>query len=333
MVSMNPSPGTAAFAAFATSADGLIVAGSGGIASLSQTHAVRWTAAGLQDLGTLASGSFSFARGISADGTVVVGTSTSSGSSVYRAFRWTAATGMVDLGVLQGGTAAYASSVSDDGSVVVGYCSVPSGDVAFRWTLSGGMVSLGALPGDAGSYAHRVSGDGMSVVGVSVPASGESHPFLWTAAGGMVDLNTLLPTLGSDLSGWTLTAAYGISADGRTIAGTGDHNGTTEAWVATLTGDFLPGACCLGATCRAVTSNVCAGAGGTFAGHVACNALGNSTAPCCRTDYNHVGGLTVGDIFDFLNDWFAGNPTADFNGCGLAVQDIFDFLNAWFAGC
>jgi hypothetical protein len=29
-----------------------------------------------------------------------------------------------------------------------------------------------------------------------------------------------------------------------------------------------------------------------------------------------------------------GNPCpADFNGGGLSVQDIFDFLNAWFAGC
>jgi hypothetical protein len=29
----------------------------------------------------------------------------------------------------------------------------------------------------------------------------------------------------------------------------------------------------------------------------------------------------------------AGSPAADMNGGGLSVQDIFDFLNAWFAGC
>jgi hypothetical protein len=54
----------------------------------------------------------------------------------------------------------------------------------------------------------------------------------------------------------------------------------------------------------------------------------------CAPDFNGVGGLTVQDIFDFLNAWFAGLPSADFNHVGgLTVQDIFDFLNAWFAGC
>ncbi len=54
--------------------------------------------------------------------------------------------------------------------------------------------------------------------------------------------------------------------------------------------------------------------------------------PPCRADFNG-GGLSVQDIFDFLNAWFAGDPAADWNGGGLSVQDIFDFLNAWFAGC
>ncbi|HMN42004.1 MAG TPA: GC-type dockerin domain-anchored protein [Phycisphaerales bacterium] len=53
----------------------------------------------------------------------------------------------------------------------------------------------------------------------------------------------------------------------------------------------------------------------------------------CAGDFNCSGTLSVQDIFDFLNAWFAADPRADFNGGGLAVQDIFDFLNAWFAGC
>ncbi len=54
----------------------------------------------------------------------------------------------------------------------------------------------------------------------------------------------------------------------------------------------------------------------------------------CPADFNHIGGLTVQDIFDFLNAWFAADSAADFNHAGgLTVQDIFDFLNAWFAGC
>ena len=36
----------------------------------------------------------------------------------------------------------------------------------------------------------------------------------------------------------------------------------------------------------------------------------------------------MADIFDFLNDWFAG--VGDFNNDGIqSVQDIFDFLNCW----
>ncbi|HVU64531.1 MAG TPA: GC-type dockerin domain-anchored protein [Phycisphaerales bacterium] len=53
----------------------------------------------------------------------------------------------------------------------------------------------------------------------------------------------------------------------------------------------------------------------------------------CRVDFNCSGTLEVQDIFDFLNAWFAGSPSADYNGGGLSVQDIFDYLNAWFAGC
>jgi hypothetical protein len=60
----------------------------------------------------------------------------------------------------------------------------------------------------------------------------------------------------------------------------------------------------------------------------------------CPGDFNASGDITVQDVFDFINAWFAAplpgqlvNP-ADFNEDGtVAVQDIFDFLNAWFAGC
>ncbi|MBY0313398.1 MAG: formylglycine-generating enzyme family protein [Phycisphaerales bacterium] len=56
--------------------------------------------------------------------------------------------------------------------------------------------------------------------------------------------------------------------------------------------------------------------------------------PPCRADFNGVEGVTLNDIFDYLNAWFAGNTSADFNGVGgLTVEDLFDYLNAWFAGC
>jgi hypothetical protein len=56
-------------------------------------------------------------------------------------------------------------------------------------------------------------------------------------------------------------------------------------------------------------------------------------ASACPADFNADGTLAVQDIFDYLNAWFGGSPTADFNGGGLSVQDIFDYLNAWFTGC
>jgi hypothetical protein len=62
-------------------------------------------------------------------------------------------------------------------------------------------------------------------------------------------------------------------------------------------------------------------------------AVTNHSETPCRADFNGADGVTVQDIFDFLNAWFAGNPAANFNGGLLEVQDIFDFLNAWFVGC
>src|SRR5688572_14193829 len=92
------------------------------------------------------------------------------------------------------------------------------------------MVSLGTL----GSYSHAwgASADGASVVGTS----GGTDAFLWTITDGMLSLRSLLLSAGvPDLQGWTLTGAYGISADGRTIVGGGTNPaGQSEAWVATI---------------------------------------------------------------------------------------------------
>ena len=104
------------------------------------------------------------------------------------------------------------------------------------------------------------------------------------------------------------------------------------------------GVCCRGATCNgAITSGAaCAAtliagqnAGSAFPTGGACNSAGSYTSPCCYANYNKLNGITVQDIFDYLQDWFAGSPYAatGSNGTvGLTVQHIFDYLTAWFNG-
>jgi len=190
-----------------------------------------------QGLGDLPGGSFaSSASGVSADGLVVVGTSiSSSGFNEHEAFRWTSGGGMVGLGYLSGfDFYSGAVGVSADGSVVVG----AGGGGAFRWTSGGGMVYLGNLghPGGAtSSSASGVSADGSVVVGRATSTAGD-EAFLWTSGGGMVSVRDFLVNHGvSNLTDWTLAEATGVSADGRTIVGTGTNpDGNSEAWIATV---------------------------------------------------------------------------------------------------
>ena len=195
-----------------------------------------------QGLGDLPGGYFSStAYGVSADGSVVVGRGYS--ASGFEAFRWTPADNMVSLGDLEGdGVQSLAFGVSADGTVVVGAGASASGFEAFRWTQAGGMVGLGDLPGGSfGSWANGVSADGTVVVGHSNSASG-SEAFLWSAATGMQNLKTVLVNdYGLNLTGWTLTEAKGISADGKVIVGYGTNpSGQTEAWFANLRSDNIP---------------------------------------------------------------------------------------------
>ena len=229
-------------AAFGISADGATVAGRTSFTS--GGHACRWVASGAaQDLGVLPGASSSFAVASSADGSVICGydqdvlnrswrwtpatgmqdlgivsasghaTAINSDGSVIvgqasgRAWRWTVA-GPLDLGLLPGATYAEANSVSSDGSVVTG----ESGGQAFRWTSGGRIQNLGMPAGAITSSAAAVSGDGRAVVGSCVVA-GEGAACYWdTLAGTAVDLNRYLPSIGVDLTGWSLSQAVGVTA-------------------------------------------------------------------------------------------------------------------------
>jgi ELWxxDGT repeat protein len=55
---------------------------------------------------------------------------------------------------------------------------------------------------------------------------------------------------------------------------------------------------------------------------------------CCPADFNSDAVVSIPDIFEFLNAWFAGDPATDFNHSGaFEPLDILDFLTAWFTPC
>ena len=162
------------------SVDGRVVVGYNLVGPTTRS-AFRWTAGGMQTLGT------GDAVGVSADGAVVVGTTAFSQGGVD-AYRWTAATGMQPLGALPDDNIySRASGVSSNGDVIVGTISGATNNnrEAFRWTPSTGVVALGFLTLDARSEAFGVSPDGNVVVGRSFSFNGPVRAFRWSASGGM----------------------------------------------------------------------------------------------------------------------------------------------------
>jgi len=224
-------------------------------------RAFRWrTIGGIESLGQLPGGFNSSALGVSADGSVAAGVSDSPIGN--RAFRWTSGGGMQNLGIVSGSGASYGWAINADGSVIVGKSDSLGATVAMRWTAATGMQSLGLLPGSPYSSAHGVSGDGSVIVGVSAqPGFSSYHAFLWKSSLGMVDLNTYLPTLGLNLTGWTLSQALAVSSDGTAITGHGILNGQTRAWVVR----GLPGACVgAGISLQPASATACPANGSTF---------------------------------------------------------------------
>jgi len=209
--------------AYGVSGDGSTIVGSSANLQSVENHgfsgykAFRWTeSSGVHALG-VGDDENQQANAVSADGSIVVGVNEN------EPFRWTQQTGMVGLGSLIGNnnSDSEAKGVSADGSVIIG----SSNGQAFRWTQETGMVGLGS-----NSSASGISADGSVIVGTSA-----DEAFRWTQETGMVSLKETLIGEGLDVSGWTLSSATAISADGFTIVGNGiNPSGQTEAWVADL---------------------------------------------------------------------------------------------------
>ena len=228
----DPPEGMRLVEARGVSGDGRVIVGS--ISSASGREVYRWTAeSGIVNLGSLnGDDAFAVAQGASYDGSVIVGQSLSERG--IEPFRWTPNTGMVGLGTLPGGNFnSSAFDVSADGTVIVGYSYLQGANShAFRWTQATGMVDLGDLPGGADeSLARSVSDNGNVIVGASASSNG-LEAFIWTPNLGMRSLRSLLTQdFRLTLDGWTLTDAWGVSANGSVIVGTGiNPDGFHEGW-------------------------------------------------------------------------------------------------------
>lgn len=87
------------------------------------------------------------------------------------------------------------------------------------------------------------------------------------------------------------------------------------------------GACCTGTTCTVTRQSLCgtgrwAGPGTTCA-----------TPTCCQADADG-NGFSLDDLFNFLGAWFAGVPAAEYDGMpGITIGDLFAYVELFVAGC
>ena len=205
--------------AYGVSDDGSVIVGDFGV------HAFRWTAeTGAVNISSPGSG---YLKGVSANGNVVFGNyaTYNSGTSAYR---WTVNDSWekLDFG--------WVSAASPDGSVFVG----ANDNQLIRWTAADGIVPLGNLPDHTTNYpseAAAISADGSIVVGYDC-AHESLEAFIWDGDHGMRNLQSVLTNeYNLNLTGWQLTHATSISADGQTLVGIGyNPSGQSEAWIATI---------------------------------------------------------------------------------------------------
>ena len=175
------------------------------------------------------------AYALSSDGSVIVGTSNG------KAFVWSSETGMEELGRLSNHERIedVACATSSDGSIIAGgaVSNISSPKLEAFIFAEGEMQPLGDfLGGEFYSIVYSLSADGQIAVGEGTTEQG-LEAFVWDNDNRMRHLATVLREEGMDLDGWILRRAVAISADGSTIVGAGEKDGTEQGWIAKRTLD------------------------------------------------------------------------------------------------
>jgi len=223
--------------ALAVTADGTKIVGS----STNGTNGVEafiraWPDGSMTGLGLGPGESYSSSLGVSADGLHMAGVTNDTEGFIQAAHIRTGGPITV-LEDLPGGLdTSRAFAISGDASSLVGEGRSDAGFEAARWTSDLHVHSLGAAQaGFSYSEALAVSGNGAAIVG-DASGQGRGVAFLWDATHGFRSLETVLTAdYGLDITGWMLTSATGISADGQVIVGNGiNPSGNQEGWIAIL---------------------------------------------------------------------------------------------------
>jgi probable HAF family extracellular repeat protein len=242
--------GTDRWTTFGVNVDGSVIVGQ---TSLTEYHAIKWSAtdgtAALFDESNLQ------ARDISDDSEVILGIRLipfGVSRIVSDRFIWRAEQGFQSLSPPALGSWYEVDSISREGKVVLGGGFL-GGDIyvgsgnhrALRWTEETGTLILPPTPDGAIPFCLPcgMSQDGSVIAGIATlgmtPSSDGFDVFIWDQIRGTRNFREVLTNeydLADALAGWELGFSdISVSADGRTIVGTGTNpQGNQEAWIAYL---------------------------------------------------------------------------------------------------
>ena len=202
-------------------------------------------------LNTPANTIFARAQSLSPDGTLAYGAVKQNNAEDQWLTRWDTTSNTYEQLVQIPGTDDdpdfFVSAVTPDGSVIVGESFTPEG-FGFRWTPTEGLYIYDA-PIAQRLRPRAITDDGLTIVGQQ-----RLGPGLFQAViANETDFEPLLdmltreyPELATDLAGWSLTEATGISGDGSVISGYGiDPSGIERGWMLTVPAPGSIGFCIL----------------------------------------------------------------------------------------